>query len=316
MQDLLCLRVKVRETDACGDEMVCRLPTSTSTWGSAWPGLHESRSAPSMMTSISPCLGLGIVVVESTGFLAVTAPPPTTPLLTDIHSNCPLSSTRQPRYSLRRAPALLTMTSTPPRIKANHPFLLHPLMNQQPHHSSGPATALLVVDVQVGVVETCVNVKSVISNITSLIERAREAGAPVIWVQHEDPGLVRDSPGWAMAPGLPEPADGEVRIYKKHRDSFTVPELEASLHAHGIRHLVITGSQSDFCVRTTAQSAAVRGYTITVPRDAHTTEDGEYAGVKISAEQIIQHVNAYFDDFQYQPGVQCSNTPTDQVDFA
>lgn len=215
---------------------------------------------------------------------------------------------------------------SPPRIKAKHPFLLHPLMKSGGHSRSSsassttsdhtpPITALLVVDVQVGVIKTCVDTSGVISRITSLITRAREAGVLVVWVQHEDRGLVRDSPDWAIAPELPTPLEDDVLIFKRFRDTFTVPELEETLHAHRVRHLVITGAQSDYCVRTTAQSAAVRGYSVTVPSDTHTTEDCEYGGVKISAEQIIQHTNAYFDDFNYQPGVRCSNVTHDKVDF-
>lgn len=212
---------------------------------------------------------------------------------------------------------------------AKHPFLLHPLMKssgRSGQHSrsssassssdvSSLSTALLVIDFQVGVIKSCADVAGVTSHISALIARARQAGVLVVWVQHEDRGLVRDSAEWAISSDLVAPHEDEPRIYKKYRDSFTVPELEEVLHANRVRHLVITGAQSDFCVRTTAQSAAVRGYQVTVPRDAHTTEDSEYGGVKISAEQIIQHTNAYFDAFNYQPGVRCSSVAHDQVDF-
>ncbi|CAK9781761.1 Isochorismatase hydrolase [Cutaneotrichosporon oleaginosum] len=207
---------------------------------------------------------------------------------------------------------------SPPRIKPRHPFLMHPLMNgrsRSPSPSRRSHTALVVINVQVGVVATCVDVKGVISRISSLVSRARDAGAPVVWVQHEDGGLARDSKEWGLAPGLPEPLDDEVRVYKRFRDSFTAPELEEELHARGVRHLVLVGAQSDYCVRTTAQSAAVRGYAVTVPRDAHTTEDAEFGGTTISAQQIVQHTNAYFDDFEYQPGVRCRNVAAHEVEF-
>ncbi len=195
---------------------------------------------------------------------------------------------------------------------------MHPLMgrSRSPSPSRRTPTALVVIDVQVGVVATCADVQGVISRISSLVSRARDAVAPVIWVQHaDDYYLVRDSKEWELAPGLPEPLADEVRVYKRFRDSFTAPELEEELHARGVRHLVLVGAQSDYCVRTTAQSAAVRGYAVTVPRDAHTTEDAEYGGTKISAQQIVQHTNAYFDDFEYQPGVRCRNVAAHEVDF-
>lgn len=162
--------------------------------------------------------------------------------------------------------------------------------------------ALLVIDVQAGVVSTCHDVPRVVDNIEDLVLRARMAGILVIWVQHEDAGLVRDSAEWEIVPTLPSPLEEEVRIYKSYRDTFTAG-LEEILRKYDVGHLVLTGAQSDMCVRSTAHGALVRGFSITLLSDAHTTEDCEYNGVKISAEQIIQHTNAYFDDLVYSPGV-------------
>ncbi|MFP3463948.1 isochorismatase family protein [Leifsonia sp. SIMBA_070] len=64
---------------------------------------------------------------------------------------------------------------------------------------------------------------------------------------------------------------------------------------------MVTGAQSDYCVRTTAQSAAVRGYDVVLVSDAHTTTDTEWEGVAISGEQIVAHTNRYFDGLRY-PG--------------
>ncbi|BEJ15437.1 hypothetical protein CspHIS471_0500420 [Cutaneotrichosporon sp. HIS471] len=204
--------------------------------------------------------------------------------------------------------------------KRSHPWSMHPLMSggrsRTPSPSRRNKTALIVIDMQVGVVKTCVDVQDVMTHIGSLVQRARQAGAPVIWVQHEDEVLVRDTMEWALAPGLPPPLDEEVRVHKRFRDSFTAPELEHELHSRGVHHVVIVGAQSDYCVRTTAQSAAVRGYAVTVPRDAHTTEDAEFRGTKIPAQQIVQHTNVYFNDFEYQPGVWCRNVASDEVEFA
>lgn len=193
-------------------------------------------------------------------------------------------------------------------------------MNKSPRtsprtSSSSSRTALLVIDLQSGVVADCHDVPGVISRVSTLVTRAREADAPVIWVQHEDPGLIRDSLEWQWASGLPKPLEGEVRIYKKYPDSFTVPKLDEELRARGIRHLVITGAQTDQCIRSTAHAAAVRGYSVTVPRDTHTTEDCEFDGVKTSAKQIMSNANAYFDGGEYAPGVKKSNVSHDKVDF-
>jgi len=59
-----------------------------------------------------------------------------------------------------------------------------------------PNTALLVVDVQNGVVEGAPRRDEVVVNIGSLVERARQERTPVIWVQHSDEGL-----RWAATSG-------------------------------------------------------------------------------------------------------------------
>ena len=55
------------------------------------------------------------------------------------------------------------------------------------------------------------------------------------------------------------------------------------------------------CARTAAQSAAMRGYSVTLVGDAHTTKDSCFDGVAISGEQIVAHTNLYFSGFGY-PG--------------
>ena len=55
----------------------------------------------------------------------------------------------------------------------------------------------------------------------------------------------------------------------------------------------------DYCIRTTTQSAAVRGYDVTLVSDAHTTTDAEWEGVEITGEQIVAHTNRYFSGLRY-----------------
>ncbi|QQY25423.1 isochorismatase family protein [Dermacoccus nishinomiyaensis] len=74
-------------------------------------------------------------------------------------------------------------------------------------------TALLVVDVQNDVMAESVNSDDVVAKISSLVDRAREQGVPVIWVQHSDPGMPRDSDAWQVVPQL-VPAPGELVVHK------------------------------------------------------------------------------------------------------
>ncbi|NUR39834.1 MAG: isochorismatase family protein, partial [Streptomyces sp.] len=56
-----------------------------------------------------------------------------------------------------------------------------------------PRTALLVIDVQKGVVADAHERDAVVATIAALVDRAREEGAPVVWVQHSDEDLVKGS---------------------------------------------------------------------------------------------------------------------------
>jgi len=112
------------------------------------------------------------------------------------------------------------------------------------------STALLVIDMQDAVLRDCVNVLDVIERINDLLRRAREAGAAVVFIQHEDgsePELAAGSAGWQLADAL-ERLDGDMVVAKTYRDSFANSELADVLTKVGARRLVLTGAQSDFCV--------------------------------------------------------------------
>jgi len=89
----------------------------------------------------------------------------------------------------------------------------------------GGKGALVVVDVQVGVMESAWEADRVVSNISRAVDRARAAGVPVVWVQHQDEELVPDTPAWQWVPEL-APADGEARGFKEDNYSFEKTSLE------------------------------------------------------------------------------------------
>jgi len=65
-----------------------------------------------------------------------------------------------------------------------------------------PNTALLVVDVQNGVVEEAHDRDAVVANVGALVEKARGLQIPVVWVQHSNEELVRGSDNWRIVPEL------------------------------------------------------------------------------------------------------------------
>lgn len=135
-----------------------------------------------------------------------------------------------------------------------------------------PNTALLVIDVQNGVVEGAHERDAVVSNIGDLVEKARREQVPVVWVQHNDEQLERGTDNWRIVPEL-KPDDSEPLIEKNYGDAFEDTNLEKVLSGLGVGRLVVTGAQTDACVRSTLHGAFTRGYDATLVSDAHTTED-------------------------------------------
>ncbi|WP_298988818.1 isochorismatase family protein [uncultured Pseudokineococcus sp.] len=160
-------------------------------------------------------------------------------------------------------------------------------------------TALLVVDVQVDVVAGAHDRDAVVGRVARLVERARAADVPVVWVQHSDAGLVSGSPGWQLVPELAR-GDHEALVPKEHGDSFEGTDLEEVLASVGAGHLVVAGAQTDACIRSTVHGAFTRGYDVTLVGDAHTTEDLSAYGAPPPAA-VIAHTNLYWQH-QTAPG--------------
>ncbi|MGY0499092.1 isochorismatase family protein [Nocardia sp. FBN12] len=175
-----------------------------------------------------------------------------------------------------------------------------------------PNTALLVVDVQNGVVDEAPRRDVIVANIAALVDRARIAEMPIIWIQHSDDELVEDSDPWRYVPELTR-TDTEPLVHKRYGDSFEDTQLEALLAAVGVGHLIVTGAESDACVRSTIHGAFVRGYDVTLVADAHTTGDKSRWGAP-KPEDVIAHTNLYWQ-FQQAPGRTAAVRRTEELDF-
>src|SRR5580658_923895 len=162
-----------------------------------------------------------------------------------------------------------------------------------------PNTALLVVDVQNRVVNAAHERDAVVANIGSLVEKARREQVPVLWVQHSDEQLARESNDWQIVPEL-TPGDAETLLEKNFGDSFEDTPFETALSDLGVGRLVIVGAQTDACIRSTIHGAFVRGYDVTLVSDAHTTEDRTAWGAP-PPDQVIAHTNLYWT-YQTAPG--------------
>jgi nicotinamidase-related amidase len=175
-----------------------------------------------------------------------------------------------------------------------------------------PNTALLVVDVQNGVVAGAHERDAVVANVGSLVDKARQEQVPVVWVQHSDEGLARESEDWRIVPEL-APGDAEPIVEKNYGDSFEDTSLETVLSGLGVGRLIVVGAQTDACIRSTLHGAIVRGYDATLVRDAHTTEDLTEWGAP-PPDKVIAHTNLFWTDHT-APGRTAGTVETKEVEF-
>jgi nicotinamidase-related amidase len=173
-------------------------------------------------------------------------------------------------------------------------------------------TALLVVDVQNGVVSGAHERNSVVANIRRLVDKARDEHVPVVWVQHNDDGLPRETDEWRIVPEL-DPADVEPLVEKSYGDSFEDTSLEQVLSGLDVGRLVVVGAQTDACIRSTLHGAFARGYDAILVSDAHTTEDLSEWGAP-TPDMVIAHTNLYWTN-QTAPGRTAGTVKTEAVEF-
>ena len=179
----------------------------------------------------------------------------------------------------------------------------------------GNKAALVVVDVQVGVMREAWDASRVVGNVARAVERARAESVPVIWVQHADEDLPKESPQWQWVPEL-VPAEGEPRIHKQFNSSFEQTNLQSELAALGVTHIVLAGAATNWCIRATAYGALERGYDVTLVSDAHTTETMQLeSGVTIEAADVVQELNIAMRWLAY-PGRKNGTASAEDINFA
>jgi nicotinamidase-related amidase len=157
-------------------------------------------------------------------------------------------------------------------------------------HADRTNTALLVIDVQIDVMSDTHERDEVVARIVDLVDRAREKDVPILWIQHNDADLPKNSTGWDLVEEL-NPKPHERRIHKSYNDAFEETSLDSELAALGVGRLVVMGARTEWCVRATLHGAIARGYDALLVSDAHTTGD---MSEEIPASSIIEMTNTYW----------------------
>ena len=164
---------------------------------------------------------------------------------------------------------------------------------------NGKQAVLLVIDVQNGAVASACERASVLANIKTALDKARQHHIPVIWVQHNDEDLPRGSEQWQIVKEL-DPQDSEPLVEKKYNSAFEDTKLGAILEELGATELIITGAATNWCIRASIYAALERGYDVTLVGDAHTTESIQFKnGRTIEAKDLIDELNIAVSRLSY-----------------
>lgn len=162
-------------------------------------------------------------------------------------------------------------------------------------------TALLVMDMQAGIVPRLPDAASVLSNVTKAIANARSKKIPVIYVvvgfrqgaPEISPNNKTFSQGKAMFEGVdmkefmtvhPDiaPREGELIVTKRRVSAFAGSDLEVVLRSFGINHIVLTGIATSGVVLSTVREASDKDYQLTVLADACGDGDEEVHRVLVT----------------------------------
>ena len=155
-------------------------------------------------------------------------------------------------------------------------------------------TALLIIDVQRAFfdgdpIAAVYDGDRVLERISSVVQRARLAGLPLVYVQHIGAvghPLEPQGKGWQIHPEV-RPQEADLVIGKTRPDSFYGTNLQADLDLLDAKKLIVMGNQTDFCIDTTCRRARSFDYEVTLLHDAHSTWDNKH----LKARQIIDHHN-------------------------
>jgi|ERR1019366_4403519 nicotinamidase-related amidase len=160
--------------------------------------------------------------------------------------------------------------------------------------SNKQKTALLVMDMQTGILGMFPNSSALSGKVAKAIVHARAQNISVLYIRVGfRPGMPEVSANnksftaskermakanmdeWMKIDTSVEPLPNEIIITKRRISAFTGSDLEVVLRAQGIQHLILTGISTSGVVLSTLREAADKDYQITVLSDCCADADEE-----------------------------------------
>lgn len=151
--------------------------------------------------------------------------------------------------------------------------------------------ALLVIDAQQELIEgndkeqPVVQKKELIATINRVIGKAVDEGASLIFIRDRDVAGGKGC-GFQVHSEIVIP-ENAVTFDKSATNSFYGTPLLSYLKEKEVKHVVVTGCQTEYCIDTAVRYATVNGMDVTLVEDGHSTKDSSV----LKGEQIISHHN-------------------------
>ena len=154
-------------------------------------------------------------------------------------------------------------------------------------------TALLIMDVQLGIVNRIDDAEALLGRLGVALEAARDAGLTVVYVKIGfRAGYPEVSPRNRAFAGLAEsgafvlgesseihpavaPVASDIVVVKRRVSAFAGSDLDVVLRARGVERLVLSGIATSGVVLSTLRAAADLDFAITVLRDGCADGDPE-----------------------------------------
>jgi nicotinamidase-related amidase len=158
-------------------------------------------------------------------------------------------------------------------------------------------TALLVMDMQAGIISHYPKAANLTSNVAKAIASARENNIQVIYVvvgfrpgaperkvskDGLNPFAQVDMEAFMKIDPVLEPLPGDLIVTKRRFSAFTGSDLEVILRAQDIKHLVLTGYATSGVLLSTYCEAADKDYQLTILSDCCGNADEEVQEVLLN----------------------------------
>lgn len=149
--------------------------------------------------------------------------------------------------------------------------------------------ALLVIDVQTNLVNRKLFKKDLfLSTVNNAIDLYRRRGDPIVFIQHNNEFLVKDTPDWEFFHGIDKRAS-DIIVQKHHGNAFQSTNLKKILEKHQVTTILACGLVSHGCVKATCIGGRNEGFIVSVLHNGHTTWSK-------NAAETIENTNKELED--------------------